>query len=242
MRKRICCLFVVLCANYFVADRIWSADRQVTAKSVSRTKPASESVEVRDFEVRVDNKPVGTHRLKIESDKDVEKVEIQTDVKVDVVVYAYVFKFRGTETWRAGRLDDYEMRCEDGGKKRAFSLKTDGSTQQLSLNGKSLPDASHIVMTTSYWKLPPANLRDKALRIVDVDQGAARDATWSLIGTDPVPSGSQSLKCQHFKIDGPSPAELWFDDQDRLVRQKSLEQGHWTELRLKQIKIVKDES
>ena len=49
------------------------------------------------------------------------------------------------------------------------------------------------------------------------------------------------MTCHHFKIDGPSPAELWFDDHDRLVRQKSVEQGHQMELRLKDIRISKED-
>ena len=44
------------------------------------------------------------------------------------------------------------------------------------------------------------------------------------------------MACRHFKVTGSSPADLWFDEQDRLVRQKSVEEGHPIELRLRRIR------
>ena len=69
------------------------------------THSTKEAVEIRDFEVRVDNKAAGTHRLTIKSNGDKHEVAFQTDVKMDFVIYAYVFKSRGTEVWRDGRLE-----------------------------------------------------------------------------------------------------------------------------------------
>jgi hypothetical protein len=209
-------------------------------RSEVRNSSTTESVEVRDFEVRVDNKPAGTHRLTIKSEGDTHEVAFQTDVKMDFIVYAYVFKFRGTEVWRDGRLENADIRCEDGGKKRSFSLKTDGRVQQISFNGKEVPASSLGLMTTAYWRLPPADSRKKPLTIVDVDSGNTRNATLNIVGKTTISSAGQTLECRHFKIDGPSPAELWFDDQDRLVRQKSVEVGHQLELKLKDIRIPKN--
>lgn len=217
------------------------ADREIK-QAVGRAKPDSDLIETREFEVRVDNRVAGTHSLVIKSDGDRRTVKIQTDVKVDVIVYAYVFKLRGTEIWRDGQLEETDIRCEDGGKKRSFSLKTEGTIQQVVFNGKSVPKASNVAMTTTYWKLPPTSLRQKSLPIVDVDTGAIGDATLQLVGPDTVAAGDRNFTCQHFKIDGPSPAELWFDEQGHLVRQKSVESGHPMELKLKQIRIAKDEN
>ena len=201
---------------------------------------ASARVEVRDFEVRVDNKPAGTHRLTITSEGDIHEVAFQTDVKMDFLVYAYVFKFRGTELWRDGRLENADIRCEDGGKKRSFALKTDGDIQQISFNGKEVPASSLGLMTTAYWRLPSVETRKKTLAIIDVDSGTTRNATLNVLGKTTISSPGRTLECRHIKIDGPSPAELWFDDQDRLVRQKSVEVGHQLELRLTDIRIPKN--
>ena len=211
--------------------------RGIEVKATSQ----ADSVEVRDFEVRVDNKPAGTHRLTIKSDGDTHQVSIQTDVKMDFLVYAYVFKFRGKEVWRDGRVENVDIRCEDGGKKRSFALKTEGEIQQISFNGKSVPATATGLMTTAYWRLPAAESRKKPLAIVDVDTGNMKSATLNVVGKATISHSGQTLECRHFNIDGPSPAELWFDDQDRLVRQKSVEVGHQLELRLKDIRLARDE-
>ena len=91
---------------------------QTAAKTEAVAKPGSarKSVEVRDFEVRVDKRLVGTHRLTTTTEGDTQEVALQTDVRVSVVVYTYVFKFRGTEVWRDNRLQSSDIQCEDGGK------------------------------------------------------------------------------------------------------------------------------
>jgi hypothetical protein len=208
-------------------------------RSEAKADTAEESVEIREFEVRVDNKSAGTHRLTIASDGDSCKVGFQTDVKMDFLIYAYVFKFRGTEVWRDGRLENVDIHCEDRGKKRTFALKTDGEVQQVSFNGKEVPTESPCLMTTAYWQLPRAEVLKKSFPIADVDNGQTRPATLNVVGKATISTSSRTLECRHFKIEGPSPAELWFDDQDRLVRQKSVEAGHQVELKLKEIRIVK---
>lgn len=230
--------FVVLFATCFGAHSAAIGGELAEARPASgKSSKRSETVEVRDFEVRVDRKPAGTHRLTIKSEGDKHEVAFQTDVKMDFLVYAYVFKFRGTEVWHEGRLENADIRCEDGGKKRSFALKTEGTVQQISFNGKPVPTSESGLMTTAYWRLPSAESRKKSLAIVDVDTGSTRNATLSFVGKATISPSGQPLECRQFKIDGPSPAELWFDDQDRLVRQKSVEVGHELELRLKSIRI-----
>lgn len=249
MQKSLWMLVVACCATASMFQSVGCGqDRKsppkVSAKSTapsSKPKAASEPTEVREFEIRVDNRAAGTHKLAIKSAGELNQVQFQSDVKMDFIVYAYVFKFRGTETWRSGRVERADIRTEDGGKKRSFSLKTDGDVQQVSFNGKPTAESTTGVMTTAYWQLPPSELRTKSMTILDVDTGTIKDATLREVGPDSVSYGNKSIACRHFKIDGPSPAELWFDDLNRLVRQKSIEQGHATELRLKDIRLVQKE-
>lgn len=202
---------------------------------------ATATVEVRDFEVRVDNRTVGTHRLTIKTKGETHQVKFETDVKVNLIVSAHTFKFRGTEVWHKNRLETAEIQSEEAGKKRSFTLQTDGEIQQTSFNGKPVPATSLSLMTTAYWRLPPADLLTKPLMIVDVDSGTTRAVQVKTMEKTPISFNGQSRECQHVKIDGPSPADLWFDDQQRLVRQKSVESGHQLELRIKQIQLNPDD-
>ena len=233
-----CGVWIVLSSAWMTIHSTAFGDELVENR---RSNESSQSAEIRDFEVRVDNKPAGTHRLTIKTTGDTHEVAFQTDVKMDFVVYAYVFKFRGTEVWRDGRLENTDIRCEDGGKKRSFSLKTEGDVQQVAFNGKPVATTSSALMSTAYWRLPSAESRKKTLTIADVDTGQIRSTTLNAVGKTTISSSGQMLECRHFKIEGPSPAELWFDDQDRLVRQKSVEVGHQLELRLKGIRIASND-
>lgn len=246
MQNRLARIVLSLCAicltNHPIASTspAHGADRPAS-KSAVKAKPLSKSIEVRDFEVRVDNTLRGTHQLTITTDGDNEQAEMKTDVKVDVIVYTYVFKSRGTELWDDGRLVQSDIRCEDGGKKRAFTLKTQNEIQQISFNEKSMKGNADALMSTAYWRLPNAALRTKRFPVVDVDSGKIFDASVTQVGTEIVNVGSRTIECRRFKIDSSSPAELWIDDRDRLVKQKSVEQGHAMEMRLKQIRVPKDE-
>jgi hypothetical protein len=246
MRNRFCGLLLTICAIWpagasLALDRInGEADRSASDKSPAKANDASQAVEVREFEVRVDNVLRGKHRLITKFEGKNELAEIQTDVKVDVIVYVYSFKSRGNETWREGRLVNSEIRVDDNGKKRMFSLTRESDIQQISFNDKPVKTSKECVMSTSYWRLPNAELLSKPMSVVDVDSGKTFNATLIQVGTDTVTVGSRTISCRHFKIDGVSPAELWFDDRDRLVKQTSVEQGHATELRLKTIRTSND--
>jgi hypothetical protein len=202
---------------------------------------ATATVEVRDFEIRVDNRTVATHRLTIKTIGETHLVKLETDLKVNLIVSAYSVKFRGTEVWHKNRLETAELQSEEAGKKRSFALKTDGEIQQISFNGKPVPATSLRRMTTPYWRLPLAELLTKPLMIIDVDSGTTHAVQVKIIEKTPISVTGQSRECQHLKIEGPSPADLWFDDQQRLVRQKSVESGHQLELRIKQIQLNPDD-
>lgn len=235
------CRSVLICSIAFIVAALETraGERKEGSEPDLLKCATADSIEIRDFEVRVDNKPAGTHRLTIKSAGDTHEVAFATDVKMDFIVYAYVFKLRGTEVWRDGQLENTDVRCEDGSKKRSLSLKKSGGVQQVSFNGKDVPASTMGLMTTAYWRLPLLETPKKTLPIVDVDSGVTREATLNVVGKSTITAAGRSLECRHCKIDGPSPAELWFDEQDRLVRQTSVEVGHQLELKLKEIRVPK---
>ena len=246
MRNRLVRSFLIFGAIWLTttalnfACQAMGSDHPASSKSVDGTDMISPTVEVRDFEVHVDKTLRGTHRLTIKSDGESETAQIHTDVSVNLIVYVYAFKSRGTEVWRDGRLVSSDIRSDDNGKKRAFLLKPENSIQQISFNEKPLNASAESVMSTAYWHLPSAEIRSKPLSVVDVDSGKTFRAKLTQVGKDSVTVGGRAIACWHFRIDGVSPADLWFDENDRLVQQKSTEQGHATELRLVKIRSLKE--
>ena len=85
-------------------------------RRVANTSAIPSTAELREFEVWVDEKPLGSHRLIIKTNKRTQQAKIETDVKVNLVVYAYLFKCRGSEVWRDGKIEEADFRAQDGGK------------------------------------------------------------------------------------------------------------------------------
>lgn len=238
MLRRLLWLFAAVCA--LVNHASFAADRLINQVSATASDLSDVLTEYREFEIRVDNKSMGVHSLNIRSDGDKHEVEMKSDVKVDFIVYAYVFKFRGKEVWRDGQVVFSDIHTEDGGKKRDFYYKTDGKAHQIQFNGKPMPAELPGRMSTAYWMLPAEDHRKKPFTILDVDTGNARTASIKLVEEDTLNYAGRSIVCQHYKVEGPSPAELWFDKTNRMVRQTSVEQGHPMELRLRKIESSKD--
>ena len=223
-------LIVALCGTTFVE----------AAPPAGPDSPVSTS-EVREFDVLVDGKAAGTHRLVVLQKGTTTTANIKTDVAIDFVVYTYRFKFRATEVWRDDSFVQVDARSEEGGDRTAVAAKADGSKCQVVFNGqRQVTDRS--VMTTAYWRLPPEASRKLPFPILSFDTGESKSGRLEYVERATWKFESRSIPCRHFKVTGPSPADLWFDDSDRLVLQKSVEDGHPTELRLKRVeRSVNDE-
>ncbi len=222
-------LLVSLCLHATCGSVVSSAAPPATAVSAVRTD------ELREFDIFVDGKFAGTHRLGISSSPGaVTTARIESDVKINFIVYAYTYKFRATEVWRDDGLAQIDVGCEDGGKKTTLTAKSEGAHCRVVLNGRQqVTDRS--VMTTAYWRLPPEVDQKRVVSILDVETGVAKPGVVERIGRTTLKVNGRPMVCRHYKVTGPSPAELWFDEQDRLVRQTSVEEGHPMELRLRRI-------
>lgn len=217
--------------------------RKVNTKTARATPPSSAApapAEIREFDVSVDEKPRGVHRLVIKNERSKQQVEFHTDVKVNLYVHTYHFRCQGNEVWRFGQLESAENHAQHGPKKRSFALDNDGKVQQVSFNGKTTTEPGGGIMTTAYWQLPKAELRAASFPIVDVETGETDEARIKVIGEESFQIEGKTVNCLHVKIDGPSPAELWFDERNLLVQRISVEQGHLTEVTLKRIRFSND--
>ena len=222
-------LFAFVCL--FVA---WNPIIGSTAPPAAPASAARMS-QVREFDILVDGKPAGTHRLSICTQGDVTTTRVESDVRIDLIVHVYKYKFRATEVWRADGLSQIDLQCEDGGKRTSLTAKLDDANCRVSMNGRQqVTDRS--ALTTCYWRLPAAVDQKQAISIFDVETGLAKPGTIEHISRATLKVGDRPMACRHFKVTGSSPADLWFDEQDRLVRQKSVEEGHPIELRLRRIR------
>jgi hypothetical protein len=180
-------------------------------------------VERRTFTVSVDEKPSGSHQLTIETKDDgSENVTAQADVAVKALIFSYQYAYHGDESWKDGRLLRLSTSTNDNGKKHTVAAKATKDGLAMKADGRDSM-VKGAVWPTSYWKLPKE--RGPSLVLLDADTGKLIDAKLEKVGVDKLSLLGQKIDANHYRLSGGVRADLWFDGDDRLVRQESIEEG-----------------
>ena len=137
----------------------------------------SRQIEMRTFEVLVEQKPAGEYQLTYEPlDNAITKVTVHAQVKVVILLYTYQYSLRSVELWRQGSLMAYDGAAVDDGTKTnlsaVFAANLPGMTKPrgVTLNGHARPLKENCVWATTYSCLS-APLDRGALPLLDVDNG-----------------------------------------------------------------------
>jgi len=195
-------------------------------------------VETREFAAKIDGNPVGQYRMTITPREDGSvTVSSEADLKMTKfgVIPAYHYTYRGTETWKDGRLTNFQSNTDDDGTKYTVAGSADRGGLRLKVNGTERivrPD----VWTTSYWQLPEARRRNGSLALLDADDGKTLAGAIRQVGVEQLSIAGQSCNCAHYRITGPNMVDAWFDGQDRLVRQEWTEKGHKVQVELTSVR------
>jgi hypothetical protein len=157
------------------------------------------------------------------------------DVRLSYLVYTYRYSYQGTEKWKDGRLLSLTSTTNDDGKRFSVAAQAEGDTLRVEINGqehRTRPD----VWTTTCWRSPDPRFRGQALSLIDADTGKDLPGRLHYLGTSERMVAGQTRPCSHYRVTGGMQAELWFDDQERLVRKESMEDGHRTVIELSRVK------
>jgi hypothetical protein len=188
--------------------------------------------ETREYLVRVDGKPCGNAAFTIErKDDGTTVVSCATDVVVKVFIKKYVYTLRTQETWKDGRLQQLSSQCNDDGKEYQVSATAQKDGVHVRVNGReriAKPD----VWVSSYWTLPDAKLRDGVIAVIDADNGRDMQGRLQNLGAAQIAVAGQVQNVQHYRFNGPNRIELYYDANERLVREEWVEDGHPTILEL----------
>ncbi len=202
--------------------------------SASADGPRIAAEEVREFEILVKDKPAGTSTIRITNLEDgTTRVATDVKVKLNYLVYVYRYEFHGDETWRGDRLMSAENRATDDGKEFAARLVVNPGGSSIEANGRSRRGPV-IAMTTNYWRTPNLAQGTK-INLMNGDRGTVHSVTIGVVGQEQIVVDRQVIECAHYRLGGDLEAELWFDPLNRIVRQKSVEDGYPTEVRLTRI-------
>jgi hypothetical protein len=192
--------------------------------------------EQRVFTVLVDGRPAGEYRLTVGADADgTETMTGVAAVRVRHVLGQYRYSYQGSEVWKDGRLVRLDAATDDDGKKCDVRAAAEAAGLRVEANGQARL-APLDSWPTTYWRLPPTERRGRPLTLLDVDTGQSLAARLDAVGPARLTVAGRPLDCTRYRVTGQAQAELWFDAQDRLVRQETIEDGHKTVLELRDVR------
>jgi hypothetical protein len=200
------------------------------------SRAAAADSEVRDFNVLVDGSRAGDYHVAIQHADDATlTMTLTSEVRVKVLgVTFYSYTYRGREVWKDGRLQRLDSNGQENGKPFAVTAVPAANGLHVTMNGQehlARPD----VWTMTYWMLPAAERRNKPLPLLGAHNGQDVDGLLQEVGTERLPVAGQEQNCSHYRVTGSTPHELWYDGQDRIVRQEWTVDGHKTVLELTRI-------
>ena len=211
----------------------------ITSFSAAAPLCAEESgpVEVRTYEVLVENNPAGESQMTYEViDSETTKVSVQAQVKVVVLLYTYQYSLQSVEFWRQGRLAAYEGVAVDNGVKSMVKAVFGPNRSTLLVNGRSRSLQQPCLWATTYC-CRPAVTSDGGLPLLDIDAGESRPGRLEALESKTVRVGTELRRCGHFRATGATKTDIWFDDRGRLVQQNFVDDGYATEVRLKSVAV-----
>ncbi len=167
-----------------------------------------------EFTVLREGDPIGSHVLSFEKNSDALVVTIQTKIEVKVLfITAYHFDHEGREVWRNGRLVELSSNTDDDGTKHTLAVKANGNELTIMGDGQASTAAARII---------PASLWHEGIlaggAILNTLHGKQMNITVRDGGRENVTVAGQTVSACHYIIEGDLQRELWFDDNQVLVR------------------------
>ena len=183
--------------------------------------------EYRVFQVLVENNPSGTYSQTITTyGEGTTDITCKSDTKVKVLAMTFQHAFRGNERWKDGKLIHMASAINDNG--AAHTLQVNADKGKLIIKVGGAERAAHPETWSScYWTLPPAEMRKQPSYMIDADTGIEYQVTWQNMGKDSLIVNKQRVACTHYKVtgNGMPTADVWFDENDRLVRRDGVRRG-----------------
>lgn len=200
-----------------------------------RSEPAVVEKHSRAFKISIDGTERGTLTMLLtKQDDGTEIMRGQAELSFDFFVYKYRYTSSGNETWKSGRLLRLANEADFNGDKyvvRAAAVQQDLSFQ---VNGKDHRTAADV-WVTSYWREPDPQRIGQKLSLLDADKGRKLTGTLQRVGKEQLALEKKMVNATRYQIRGDVEVDLWYDEEQRLMRQHSLESGHRALLELTKI-------
>ena len=186
-----------------------------SAASASATAPESPNHGRLAFDVALDGKPIGQHRLEFESRSDGElAVRIAIDLEVKFgpfTVFDYVH--RNETLWRDGLLKQMQSETIDDGDRHTVKASGDGEKIQVTVDSGVPYQAGRGTLPTTYWMASTVAQN----QLINSQTGELLEVTVTEVGEEEVPSPDGPIMATRYHMEGDLEIDLWYDTAGILV-------------------------
>jgi len=167
-----------------------------------------------DFEVQLDDKPIGKHRFRVTAEGEARTVQSDADFTVKLLgITAYRYRHHATEHWRGNCLADLQAETDDDGEKLTTRAQPHGGALSVS-TGTSQETLPGCVMSFAYWN--PA-LRAQT-RLLNAQTGKFETVQVSAAGTGPIAVRGSNVQATRWRITGTEhPIDVWYAADGRWI-------------------------
>ena len=166
-----------------------------------------------DFEVRLDGKPIGSHRFSLSAAAGGERVlRSQAELQVKFLgLVAYRYQHDDTEHWRGECLTAMSSSTLDDGKPTRVKATGDAEGLRIEAEGKPAQTLPGCAMSFAYWN--PALRTRLPTQLVNAQNGRIENVQLTRLPDGEFESvcGMPAQAAQHWRISGAqTPIDLWY--------------------------------
>lgn len=191
--------------------------------------------QVWDFEVRLDGKPIGSHRFTLRQQGEEQVLSTRADFEVrflGLVVYRY--QHEATERWRGDCLHRMEASTQDDGKPSRVVARAEAEGLRVEVQGKPpAPSISGCVMSFAYWH--PALRARAPSQLLNSQNGRLETVQLTRLPDAGVEVRGATQSAQRWRLSGvDSPIELSYSPSgDWLALDSQVRGGRMLQYRLR---------
>ncbi len=180
-------------------------------------------VEVRTFGISIENQKVGEIRIAETKMDGGWKVSVDKFMQVRRGDGWWRAVFSESEMWKNGRLQNLEAQSTIDGSRREVKAAILNGKLRIITNGER-SDAPLDAWTSIWWTPPAMPGPSRAITVLEPDTGKFIDAHLEYVGMEYLTVLDKSQNSAHYRVQVPNQHfDLWYDDDDRLVRFAGIE-------------------
>jgi len=169
---------------------------------------------VYDFQVLLDDKPIGVHRFTVTTDGAERRVTSDARLAVKFLGFeAYRYRHHADEHWQGDCLAALTSSTDDDGKTSSVRLRRPGELNEI-VTGSGTVSVSGCLMSYAYWN--PALRARSAL--LNPQTGRMDSVTIQRVGTGRLVRHGQEILAVDWRISGgEAPIDVWVTEEGEWV-------------------------